>query len=116
MTGSIALFLWVSQGLRIRRLESHSLGSHMLLVSVMLGLHLRVRHGYLIHLGSNRMRVRKGRAAVCLRRIRERRSERASLVMSMELGSHIRSTSGLVRRRSEAGAWRVGHLSLIAGL
>lgn len=89
----------------------------MLLISIMLGLHLRVRHGYLVHLRSNGMRVRQGRATVSLvRRVRERRSEGTSLVMAMELRSHIRTTSGLIWCRSEAGAWRVGHLALITGL
>ena len=87
------------------------MGRHVLIVSILR--HLRVRHRNLVHLGRNGMRVRHRRASL-MRRVRKRRCKRAALVM--ELGSHVRPSTGLVRGVPVIGPRGVGHLILVSRL
>lgn len=103
-----------SHSMMMKRLISHSLGSHVVSISIRLRGHLGMSHRHLVHLGSRGMRVGESRAAVCLvRRVRERR-QRTALVV--ELRPHVGTTARLVRSLSEIRARRVGHLSLVARL
>lgn len=97
-------------------MKPHCLGSHMLSIGKVLRGHLRVCHRHLAHLRSHGVGVGKGRTAVGLMGGVGEMRERSSLVVAMELRSHVGSASGLVGRRTEVGAWRVGHLSLVARL
>lgn len=41
---------------------------------------------------------------------------RSSLIVAVELMSHVGSASGLVRSRTVVGPWGIGHLTLVARL
>lgn len=97
--------------------KSHRLGSHMLAIGTKgLGRHLRRSHGDGIHLRSRRgMGSSQGRTATGLVRRVGERSERTSLTGAMELRAHVGTGTRLVGR-TEVMTWRVGHLTLVAGL
>lgn len=98
-----------------RRVESHSLGAHVLPVAVGLGGHLGMSHGHLVHLRRGRVGVGQGRAAVGLVRRVGEGAHRATLAGAVELRAHVGTAPGLVGG-AEVGTRRVGHLALVARL
>ena len=62
------------------------------------------------------MRVGQSRTAAGLMWRVGERSERASSVGAVELRTHVGTGARLVGSRTEVGTWRVGHLTLVAGL
>lgn len=89
----------------------------MLTVTVGLLRHLRVCHRDLVHLGSGRVNVGQGRAAVGLMRRVRVGSQRTTLVRAVKLGAHVRTASRLVGGLAETGVRRVWHLlSLVTRL
>ena len=99
--------------------ESHRLGTHVLTVSTKgLGSHLRRGHRNGVHLRSGRdgMGGGQGRATTGLvRRVGEGRERTTLTGAAVELRTHVRTSARLVGR-AEVGAWRVVHLTLVAGL
>lgn len=93
------------------------MGAHVLTVTIRLLRHLGVCHRNLVHLGSGRVNIGQGRAAVGLvRRVRVG-GQRTALVRAVKLGTHVRTASRLIGGLSETGVRGVGHLlSLVAGL
>lgn len=89
----------------------------MLSVSIVLRWDLAGCHGDLVHLRRHWVRVGQGWASVALvRRVWEVPKRRSSLIVAVELMSHVGSASGLVRSRTVVGPWGIGHLTLVARL